>query len=176
MNEQHASFPKGNTALIALLVVVVLAAGAYLYMTQIEVTTTTPAPAGDVMEKKLPADDSMEQESMEQSAGAPADAMDGTSTMEEVDGVKVFTMDGTNFAFSTTEMRVKQGDKVKVVLNVKQGFHDWVVDEFSAKTAQVREGNTTEVEFVADKAGAFEYYCSVGSHRQLGMKGNLIVE
>jgi plastocyanin len=29
---------------------------------------------------------------------------------------------------------------------------------------------------VADKKGTFEYYCSVGQHRALGMKGKLVVE
>ena len=31
-------------------------------------------------------------------------------------------------------------------------------------------------EFTADKVGSFEYYCSVGSHRSMGMKGVLKVE
>ena len=37
-------------------------------------------------------------------------------------------------------------------------------------------GQIDEVEFVVDKAGTFEYYCSVGNHRQMGMVGKLIVE
>jgi uncharacterized cupredoxin-like copper-binding protein len=50
------------------------------------------------------------------------------------------------------------------------------VDEFDARTVIVQPGQTAEVEFVADKTGTFEYYCSVGTHRQMGMVGKLIVE
>ena len=74
------------------------------------------------------------------------------------------------------DLKVKQGDKVKIILNNEEGFHDWVLDEFNAKTKQVQAGVTTEVEFIADKKGTFEYYCSVGQHRANGMKGKFIVE
>jgi len=89
---------------------------------------------------------------------------------------KTFTLTSKNFSFSQTEIRVKKGDKVKIVLQVQEGFHDWVIDEFNAKTSQVAAPNTTQVEFTADQAGTFEYYCSVGQHRQMGMVGKLIVE
>jgi len=85
-------------------------------------------------------------------------------------------IEGGNFTFSPTEIKVKKGDTVKIVFLNKEGFHDWVLDEFNAKTPQIAVGKTAEVEFVADKSGTFEYYCSVGEHRQMGMKGNLVVE
>ncbi|MFN2312139.1 MAG: plastocyanin/azurin family copper-binding protein, partial [Spirochaetia bacterium] len=31
------------------------------------------------------------------------------------------------------------------------------------------------VEFVADRAGSFEFYCSVPGHRQAGMYGTFVV-
>src|SRR3990167_9256749 len=37
-------------------------------------------------------------------------------------------------------------------------------------------GQSASVEFTADKAGGFEYYCSVGTHRAMGMVGAFIVE
>ncbi|MBI4020035.1 MAG: cupredoxin domain-containing protein, partial [Candidatus Aenigmarchaeota archaeon] len=74
------------------------------------------------------------------------------------------------------ELRVKQGDKVRIEFTSSNGFHDWVVDEFGAKTERVQTGGSASVEFVADKKGVFEYYCSVGEHRAQGMKGNLVVE
>src|SRR3989338_10521086 len=90
--------------------------------------------------------------------------------------VKTFNLSARNFAFSQTEILVKKGDKVKVVLTSADGFHDWAIDEFNAKTERVNTGATTEVEFTADTAGSFQYYCSVGQHRQMGMVGTLIVE
>jgi nitrite reductase (NO-forming) len=83
---------------------------------------------------------------------------------------------GKNFGFSETEIRVKKGDTVEIQFTNEAGFHDWVLDEFNAKTKQLKAGESETVTFVADKAGTFEYYCSVGSHRQMGMVGTLIVE
>lgn len=80
------------------------------------------------------------------------------------------------FAFSQTELRIKKGDTVTINFSSTGGLHDWVIDEFNARTKQVNPGEPTSVTFTADEAGTFEYYCSVGNHRAMGMKGNLIVE
>ena len=56
------------------------------------------------------------------------------------------------------------------------GMHDFMIDEFEVATNQIGDGEEEEMEFVADKIGTFEYYCSVDGHRQLGMVGKLIVE
>lgn len=89
---------------------------------------------------------------------------------------QVFNLTGTNFAFDVKEIKVKKGDTVVINFISDEGFHDWVVDEFDARTARVQTGGTTNVTFIADKTGIFEYYCSVGSHRANGMVGKLIVE
>ena len=89
---------------------------------------------------------------------------------------KTFNVTGRNFSFSTTEIRVKKGDTVIINFESTDGFHDWVVDEFNAKTEQVNPGKKTTTQFIADKTGTFEYYCSVSIHRAAGMKGKLIVE
>lgn len=90
--------------------------------------------------------------------------------------VKSFTVNGSNFSFDLKEMKVKKGDKVRVTFKNAEGFHDWKLDAFGAATGRLQAGGSETVEFTADKAGTFEYYCSVGSHRAMGMKGNLIVE
>ena len=102
----------------------------------------------------------------------------GTSAAVDVTpgAVKSFTVNASNFSFDLKEMRVKKGDKVRVTLKNAEGFHDWKLDEFGVATGRLQAGGSETVEFTADKAGTFEYYCSVGSHRAMGMKGNLIVE
>jgi plastocyanin len=119
-------------------------------------------------------------ETMEDGDGETMDktgdgAMEDESNME-AGTVKEFTVTAENFAFSQNEIRVKKGDTVKINFTSTDGFHDWVVDEFDAATERVNTGGTTSVEFVASETGEFSYYCSVGSHRQLGMEGMLIVE
>lgn len=90
--------------------------------------------------------------------------------------VVVVDITGKNFTFSKPDIRVKQGDKVRINFTSTSGFHDWKIDEFNAQTKHVSTGQSASVEFVADKTGSFEYYCSVGTHREQGMRGVLKVE
>ncbi len=89
---------------------------------------------------------------------------------------RTFEVVADNFSFSLKEIRVKAGDKVKIVFTNAEGFHDWKIDEFNAATQQIAAGSSETIEFLADMAGTFEYYCSVGRHRAMGMVGDLIVE
>jgi len=94
--------------------------------------------------------------------------------------VKTFKLTGQNFKFlmdgqENPVLLVSKGDRVRIEFTSTEGFHDWKVDEFGAATEKVKDGESTFVEFVADKTGTFEYYCSVGSHRANGMKGQIIV-
>ncbi len=90
--------------------------------------------------------------------------------------VKEFTVTGSNFSFSLKEMKVAKGDKVRITFKNAEGFHDFRIAEFNVATKQLKAGAEETVEFVADKTGTFEYYCSVGQHRAMGMHGNLIVQ
>ena len=113
---------------------------------------------------------------------SPVDAAAKNSNINSVNinnptaDAKEFTLIGKNYSFSLAEIRVKKGDKVKINLDVQEGFHDWVVDEFSVRISKVKAPAAASTEFVADKTGIFEYYCSVGDHRAKGMVGKLIVE
>ena len=95
--------------------------------------------------------------------------------------VKTFVLTGEKFKFvqdgeDNPEISVNLGDSVRIEFTSTDGTHDWVVDDFDAATDIVSVGDdTVVVEFVADEAGSFEYYCSVGNHRAQGMKGVLVV-
>jgi nitrite reductase (NO-forming) len=88
---------------------------------------------------------------------------------------KIFTVTGANFAFAPATLTVNRGDRVRIVFVNNQGLHDWVLDEFNVRTPQINTGQQAEVSFVADRTGIFEYYCSIGNHRAMGMVGKLIV-
>lgn len=103
---------------------------------------------------------------------------DGTTSDTETTAsgtVKEFTVTGSNFKFAPTTMTVKKGDTVSITFVNSGGMHDFVIDEFNARTKVIQGGAQETITFVADKAGSFEYYCSVGEHRQMGMKGTLTV-
>lgn len=90
--------------------------------------------------------------------------------------VKEFTVTGANYKFDPKTITVKKGDKVKITLKSTGGFHNFIIDELNVKTPIVETGKSVTVEFTADKIGKFEYYCSVGNHRAMGMVGTLTVE
>jgi plastocyanin len=106
----------------------------------------------------------------------PSVAIDTTTASPATTATKTFTVTGANYSYDVKEMKVKKGDTVTVLFKNAEGFHDWNLDEFAAHTKKIQAGAEETVSFVASKTGTFEYYCSVGNHRQMGMKGNLIVE
>ena len=112
---------------------------------------------------------------------APASVSSTTTTVTitvdtQPSSVKEFTVVGDNFSFAPSTMKVKKGDTVKITFKNNKGFHDFRIDEFNVATKQMGGGKQETVQFVATKTGSFEYYCSVGEHRAMGMKGTLIVE
>jgi plastocyanin len=90
--------------------------------------------------------------------------------------VRVFEIGGGAFYFTLEEIVVNEGDTVRIVFTNEGGTHDWIIDEFGARTPIIQTGQTSEIEFVADQVGSFEYYCSVAGHREQGMVGTLTVE
>lgn len=101
---------------------------------------------------------------------------DNAITQGQDETVKEFNVTGQNFSFSPIIINVSKGDKVKIIFKNAEGTHDFVIDEFNVATKRLKTGEEETIEFTADKSGTFEYYCSVGSHRVMGMKGSLIVK
>ncbi|MDP3779362.1 MAG: cupredoxin domain-containing protein [bacterium] len=90
--------------------------------------------------------------------------------------VKEFVVIGTNYSFGPKTIMVNKGDRVKILFKNNGGFHDLVIEGLNVATKRINQGGMDTVEFTASVAGSFEYYCSVGDHRQQGMFGTLIVQ
>lgn len=108
---------------------------------------------------------------------------DSTADVEVTENTEVTTGDnqtiamvGTNYAYDVSEIRAEVGDTITIDFVSEEGFHDIVIDEFDVASERVSEGESTSVTFTVDRPGTFEYYCSVGNHRALGMVGTLVVE
>jgi len=76
--------------------------------------------------------------------------------------------------FSPNEITVNKGDKVRIKITNIKGTHDFKIDEFGVYTETPLNQEMT-VEFIADKSGSFEYYCTKPGHRQNGHWGTLKV-
>ena len=97
-------------------------------------------------------------------------------TPEAVTGnVVEVTVEGSNYKFSPSTINAKKGDTVRLTFKSVGGIHDLTLDEFEVQTSQLGDGEEEEVEFVADKAGTFEFYCAVANHKAMGMVGKLLI-
>lgn len=165
-----------NNATIALVVVaiIIVLGGVLIFMNQPDVSLQETREA-DVMHEDNVDSEELIDETIVLPPVTPV-VVSPTPSVSTAVVVKEFTVRGSNFKFTPSEIRVKQGDTVRVTFINESGTHDWNLDEFNVKTKLVQAGQQETVEFVASKIGQFEYYCSVGQHRQMGMKGLLIVE
>jgi len=98
------------------------------------------------------------------------------TTSEASETVKSFTVTASSFAFAPKQITVNQGDRVRITVTNSGGTHNFTIDELNVATKRMQTGQSETIEFVADKAGTYEFYCSVGSHRLMGMRGSLIVQ
>lgn len=110
-----------------------------------------------------------------QTQSSPAVEGEQSDSMSDSD-VQVVNIEAGSFYYKPNEIRVKKGQTVKVTLQSVDMMHNFVIDELNVDMPVVQNGNTGTVEFTADQAGEFEFYCSVGQHKQLGQVGTLIVE
>ena len=71
------------------------------------------------------------------------------------------------------ELVVNQGDTVRItIINGDAVLHDFKLDEFDVYSGQLlSDEQTVTMEFVANQAGEFTYYCSIPGHREIGMFG-----
>ena len=66
---------------------------------------------------------------------------------------------------------------VRIVFSVpeKDIAHALAISEVGVSSPTVGAGESTIIEFVADRTGEFHYFCPLPSHRTLGMEGKLVV-
>ncbi len=172
MNNAPESGSKMGLIIGAIVLALVAAGGYYYWSTQMTQPATSTTPAA--MEADDVEGENTEMDMAVTATPAPAGSESATAVMEN--GAQTITIDAGNFYFKPNEIRVKAGTPVKITLNNVQGFHDFVIEELDVKSQQITANNKTTVEFTPTEKGSYEYYCSVGQHRQMGMKGMLIVE
>lgn len=162
-----------NKTLIIVLVLVLVLVGGYFLMGKGEVEAPLVEEQNSVdnsngaITNTMPAGDN---------TGVDEMLVGGDAVAPGAESVKEFTVEGKNFSFAPSTMTVKKGDKVKITFKNSEGFHDFKIDEYGVATKQAKAPAEEVLEFTADKVGSFEYYCSVGQHKAMGMKGVLVVE
>lgn len=80
-----------------------------------------------------------------------------------------------DFLFNQSTIEVKKDQKVRLNFSVASGRHNFSIDEFGVNSPAITEGEQVSLEFTPDRTGEFGFYCNIGNHRAMGMKGKLIV-
>ncbi len=82
-----------------------------------------------------------------------------------------------NWYFEPEEIRVKEGTRVKIILEGVSGTHIFAIPELGVKSETVKPGEKKTIEFSADKKGEFSFKCALlCGEGHSGMIGKLIVE
>lgn len=79
--------------------------------------------------------------------------------------------------WSPARIVVKQGQKVRLRILADDVTHGFQLLHFGADAGAIKTGTTKVVEFTADRAGEFPFYCSVRcSPLHMALMGTLVVE
>ncbi len=159
---------KTNMLPIVIVILLLIVGGAFFFKNMQSASLGTPdatlppvssdqTPSGDVLSNNI-------------------DTTQPTSTPVTSGPVKEFTINGSSFKFGPASISVNKGDTVKITFKDDGGSHNLVVDGYGVSTDTLESGDSGTITFVANKAGTFDYYCSVDSHREKGMVGKLTVK
>ncbi len=117
--------------------------------------------------------------------GAPNDDGSVTASMIQIRpaapvvdpaGAREIKVSASKYAFDPSEIRVKQGEKIKLTLTDADGTHGIAIPAFNVDI-KPEAGKSASQVFVADQKGTFPFFCNVfcgEGHRE--MNGSLIVE
>lgn len=109
---------------------------------------------------------------------SPGEAANPVET-ETISADPDFTIEMKPFEFSSKTLQLKGGQTYWVKLINREGMHDFVVDELNVKSNQLTQADEeamVRIDVPEDAVGeTYEFYCSVGNHRQMGMVGTIEV-
>ena len=154
-------------AIIGLLVVAVVGGVIYFANTK---NVKVPLESSEILRSEESATTSSTSSTISSPPGVPPETTDAS--------IKIVEVEAGSFYYKPNILEVIKGQKVKIVLKSVSLMHDFVIDELGVKMPFIKNGDTGTVEFVADKIGTFEYYCSVGDgkHRANGQVGSITIK
>lgn len=90
---------------------------------------------------------------------------------------KEMTIEGSEFKFSQSTINLKMGEKVSLTFkNTGAASHNLSIPDLQVATRTIGFGESDTVVFTPNKTGAFDFMCTIVGHKDLGMKGQVVVK
>ena len=88
---------------------------------------------------------------------------------------RAITLTARNYAFSPDRIEIIKDDLVSLTIEGADQVHSFAIDEFRI-AKRIAAGTTVTIEFRADRAGSFTYYCNIAADPGCkAMRGTLVV-
>lgn len=154
---------KSLPIIAGIIVLLLIAGGTYFLVKGSPVSTPQPSPETAIEQASSSGTESMGSSMPSSDSGSMA-------------ATKEVTISSSNFKYTPSLINVNKGDKVKITLKDNGGMHDLFIDSYDVKTKVIESGQEDSIEFIADKAGTFDFWCTIGNHKAMGMVGKLVVQ
>ena len=115
-------------------------------------------------------------QSVQTPAEVPVESEELDENVKNDDAYEV-TIKMSEYIFSPSVISVDVEKNTTFVLkNLGFTTHNFVVEEIDIYSGVIPPGESKTITFTADEPGEYDFYCSVGDHRDNGMEGVLIVK
>lgn len=96
----------------------------------------------------------------------------------EVKIAREITVIATEYKFTPSEIKVKKGETVKIILKNNGVMpHNLIIEKMEGASIDTISINQSgSIVMTPSQTGTFNTFCSIGNHRKMGMVGKLIVE
>jgi plastocyanin len=164
---------KMTMGMIIVVIVVIAVIGGYFLLANRK--TSSPTVENQNNQGEMMQDDG--------SAMSPEESMESTdSAMMEGEGMtegmtKSITVEGSEYSYTPSTLNANVGDIITLTFkNTGTYSHNLVIPDLNVQTKTINPGESDTIEFTADKAGTYSFYCTVDSHKDKGMVGTLNVQ
>ena len=102
-------------------------------------------------------------------------ALHSLGRQDQAPNRRTFAITARNYAFTPNRIEMTKDDLVSLTIEGADQVHSFAIDEFRI-AKRIAPGTTVTIEFRADRAGSFNYYCNIAADSGCkAMRGTLVV-
>ena len=100
-----------------------------------------------------------------------------TTTTPSAKAAQEVTVSVKEFTYTPSTISLKKGESAKIALvNNGTTAHNLTIEGLNLATKTINPGESDDISFTPSAAGTYTFFCSVDSHRDLGLTGTLTIQ